>query len=183
MNLTFKLDYKRLIVQLLPTSLRKPTLFRLLKASAQPLVTMHDAFLASRKQNLYVTNQTGQVCYLRGLLNDTFDPELRRLYITCGETSDWMILYKKSLFTAPENKHPSWLRSADEKKKKTLLFRNEVKLVPKKGSISAAGVDFIIMIPIALRGIVDENRVISLVNFYKLASKRYIIQYYQNNNR
>jgi hypothetical protein len=178
MSSVFKIDYKKLPVLLLPTFLRKSVLYRLLKAAIKPVVSLYDAFLTTRNQNNYTINQTGQVCYLRGLLNDAFDAELRRLYVADGEASDWIILYKKSLFTPTDSKHPLWLLSADEKQGETLLFRGEVRLVPKKGSVSAAGVDFMVMVPMVLRGKIDENRIISLVNFYKLASKRYTIQYY-----
>lgn len=178
MSAVFKIDYKRLVVMLLPTGLRKPILFGLLKVAVKPITMLYDTFLSSRRQNIYVINQTGQVCYLRGLLNDAFDVELRRLYVANGEASDWTILYQKSLFTAIDNKSPLWLTGADEKQAGTLLFRRDVRLVPKTGSVSAVGVDFMVMVPMILRGKIDENRMISLVNFYKLASKRYIIQYY-----
>lgn len=179
MSKVFEVDFKRLVVLILPTFLRKPLLFSLLKALVRPAVSTHAAFLAARREALYKANHTGQVCYLRGCLNDAFDSDQRRIYIADAESLDWCFLYKKETFTEEGKGNPIYLGFATEKQQKTLVFSaGGVKLLPKQGTVGAMGVDFSVMVPMAMRGKIDESRIVSLVNFYKLASKRYMIQYY-----
>jgi len=177
----FEVDFKRLVVLLLPTFLRRPLLFALLKALVRPLVSMHTTFMAARREALYKANHTGQVCYLRGCLNDAFDSDLRRIKLADAESLGWCILYKKETFPPDGKGKPLNLAFASEKQKKMLVFgigNKGVALLSKQGSIGAVGADFAVMVPMSMRGRVDENRIISLVNFYKLASKRYMINYY-----
>jgi hypothetical protein len=185
MRKIFDIDYKRLIVLLLPTFLRKPILFSFLKALIQPLIKIYDSFLLNRTQNLYKIDTTGQVCYLRKMLNDNFDSEQRRIYIGEGLASDWIFVYLKSLFNTSGGKQPTCVGNADSLSttigKKTYVFNSEntgVTLISKQGTVGASGLDFTVMVPSELRGIVDESRLTSLINYYKLASKRYAITYY-----
>lgn len=185
MSKVYDIDYKRLIVLLLPSDMRKPRLFAVIKAMIAPIVVLYDQFKVNRSLNLYKVNRTGQVCHLRGMLNDNFDPSLRRIVIADGITSDWTILYKYSLFNAIDNKQPLWVgfansSSVDGFGNTTAIFNqdNTVSLISKQGSVGTAGIDFLVMVPMALRGIVDENRIKAQVNYYKLASKRYEIQYF-----
>ncbi|SDC52234.1 hypothetical protein [Williamwhitmania taraxaci] len=179
MSKVYEVDFKRLVVLLLPTFLRKPLLYALLKAMARPVVSTHTAFMAARRQALYKANHTGQVCYLRGCLNDAFDAEQRRLYISDAESLGWCILYKKETFP-PEGKGKPIILTVGAKQSKTLVFADGkgARFVSKQGSVGAVGADFAVMVPMALRGRIDESRIVSLVNFYKLASKRYMIQYF-----
>ena len=178
MDRVYSIDYKRLIVLLLPTFLRRPLLFGLIKSLVLPIITLHSDFLAQRRSNIFQANHTGQVCYLRGMLNDAFDATLRRIYISDAEALEWTMLYKKELFNTAGGKHPLMLGKADSTANGVMVFSGGVRLVSKQGSVGAIGSDFAVMIPLALRGAVDESRVVSLVNIYKLASKRYVIQYY-----
>jgi len=181
MNKVFEVDFKRLVVLLLPTFLRKPLLFALIKALVRPVVSVHTAFMAARREALYKTNHTGQVCYLRGCLNDAFDSDLRRIYISDAESLDWCFLYKKETFSSEGKGKPIYLGFASERQQKRLMFsagNAGVKILPKQGTVGAMGVDFAVMVPMAMRGKIDESRIVSLVNFYKLASKRYMINFY-----
>jgi len=181
MSRIYIVDYKRLIVLLLPTFLRRPILFGLLKSLVCPIVTLHDQFTAQRGINIYQANHTGQVCYLRGMLNDAFDNNQRRIYIADAEPLGWTMLYKKVLFSEIGGKQPIMIGRSDSSTSSSLTFNEGntgVHLLSKQGSIGAIGIDFTVMIPMSLRGRADESRIVSLVNFYKLASKRYAIQYY-----
>lgn len=186
MNKVFNIDYKRLIVLLLPTFLRKPVLYSLLKAMISPVISLYDAFLTNRAQNIYKANINGQVCHLRGMLNDNFDNDQRRIYISNGSTNGWCFAFMQALFNTQGNKQPIWAGSADKVNidtlgNKTFVFNQGntgVLQLSKQGAIGANGMDFVVMVPVALREIVDEVRMTSLVNYYKLASKRYDINYY-----
>lgn len=178
MSKVFDVDFKRLVALLLPTFLRKPLLFALLRATVRPLISVHTAFQASRHDALYKANHNGQVCSLRGMLNDAFDPDLRRIKIKDAEALGWCILYKKEAFTDEFGKQPVFV-SCGVRRGKTIVFKDKgYRRIPKQGAIGATGADFSVMVPMALRDKVDESRIVSLVNYYKLASKRYSIQYY-----
>lgn len=176
----FNIDFKRLILSLLPTFLRKPLLYSLLKAMVQPVITVYDSFTKSRSENLYKLKITPQICYLRKMLNDSFDIDLRGIYISDGNPSNWVIAYPQARFNATDGKQPLWAASANETQLNKLIFTTNagVTIVPRQGDIGASGLDFNVMVPSRLRGIADEKRMISLVNYYKLASKRYAISYY-----
>ncbi len=167
MNKIYDIDYKRLLVLLLPIKLRKPGIFGIIYSLIKPVISMYDTFLSNRKNNLYLANITPQVCYLRKLLNDTFDPSLRRISVQSdGETNDWIILFSYTLFNTVDQKHPVW------------LSKNTYVKVSKQGNMNDYGYDFAILVPAELRNINNHNRIMSLVNNYKLASKRYIINYF-----
>jgi len=179
----FNIDYKRLVVMLLPPFMRLPLLFGIIKAIIRPVITAYDTFMTNRSQNIYRVTRTGQVCHLRGMLNDAFDSALRRIYIADGQAGGWVFLYQQALFNVVDNKHPLIVTQSDAVivdalGNTTVIFNEGLTLIPKQGSIGASGIDFLVMVPFALRGAVDENRIKSQVNYYKLASKRYEIQYY-----
>lgn len=183
MSKIFEVDFKRLVALALPVELRKPKLFALIKAATRPLVQLYDLFLSNRAANIYTVNITPQVCYLRKMLNDNFDITARRLYVANGVVNDWHFAYSYS--TDPDM--PLVAGKADSTQlgavtgSKVLVYNNDnegLKLISKQGDIGTTGFDFYVMIPFALRGLIDENRVKSLINYYKLASKRYAIQYY-----
>lgn len=184
MSNVFNISYKRLVVLLLPTFLRQSLVFILLASLTRPIVKLYDTFKVARQQNIDRINQTGQVCYLRGMLNNTFDPTLRRIRIDDGNVADWQILYKEETFNDVDHGQPLYVKSAsnivtDVLGNKLLLLGNDgVVMVVKRGDVGAIGFDFFVKIPTALRGIADENQIKALVNYYKLASKRYEIQYF-----
>lgn len=103
------------------------------------------------------------MCYLRAALNDTFDPELRRITITdTAQNVGVMLVFQR-----------------DEERTIFVPLRNSgtVLLVNRRGFGGASGYDFVVNIPLALRGL-DEARLTAVVNTYKLASKRFAISYY-----
>lgn len=176
----FNIDFKRLVLMLLPTFLRKPLLYSLIKSAVAPMVTLYDQFLRSRSDSLYRLRITPQVCYLRRMLNDNFDPDLRGIRITDGNPSNWIFAYPESRFNATQGKQPLWASPANAKQPGLLIFTSDtgLRVVPRQGDVGASGLDFNVMVPARLRGVTDEKKMASLVNYYKLASKRYAISYY-----
>lgn len=176
----YNIDFKRLILSLLPTFLRRPLIYSLLKVVLRPAVTGYDVFMKNRSENLYKLRITPQVCYLRKMLNDSFDVDLRGIYISDGNPSNWVIAYPQAMFNAEGGKQPLWAASATQTQPNKLIFTTSegVTMVPRQGDVGASGLDFNVMVPSRIRGIADEKRMVSLVNYYKLASKRYAISYY-----
>lgn len=154
----FELNIKRLVTLLLPTFLRKPRITFLLRASTYSLSNLYDSFMHNRNgdrySNIYKINHNGQVFSLRKVLNDEFDSSSRRITIDDVEVKDWLMIYQ------------------DEEAKHVMLG---TKKVYREDMIGQEKADFIIDVPFVLSE--DERaRMHSIVNYYKLVSKRYTIQ-------
>jgi len=181
----FSINFLKLISDFLLTSLRQTWLISFVRAMIDPLTVLYGNFMSNRADNIYTATITGQVCYLRKMLNDTFDAELRRITINDGNISDWILIYKMALFNNTYNKQPLMSGKADTITTtisgNIYSFSNGntgVKMISKQGAIGSIGIDFAVNVPTDLYGIVDEIRMKSLLNYYKLASKRYVINYY-----
>ncbi|MCM1219594.1 MAG: hypothetical protein NC548_34370 [Lachnospiraceae bacterium] len=70
----FEIDFKRLAVLLLPMTLRRPLIFGLLRAGLVGLEAVYNEFKNMRAGHIFRLTHNGQVCYLRGALNETFGP-------------------------------------------------------------------------------------------------------------
>jgi hypothetical protein len=128
-----------------------------MEALLYPLRALLKLFYTSRDADLYNLNHNGQVCYLRGMLNDVFDPILRRITISDSFRYNYVIFY-------PE---------ADDK---SILF--ETVLFARSEFIGTESAEFNVNVPAALNITQDEElRMKSLLNYYKLISKRYAIIY------
>lgn len=118
-----------------------------------PLIKVVDDFNFSRNQNLYNLAHNGQVCYLRKVLNDRFDIAQRRIKIIDGNQ------YKREYIYTDGEKKPRFLG--------TMYLRDDA-------DYSDTGVDFVVLIPAGLN--YNDYEMRALIDFYKLASKRYKIQ-------
>ncbi|NDP26466.1 MAG: hypothetical protein GZ087_03425 [Flavobacterium sp.] len=157
----YKVDWDRLILLLLPTFLRKPVLFGFLKALVSPIgvtnESVHYRWERFRDDNLNKLSYNGQRCYLRKVLNDRCDANLRR--ITIGNTAQ---LDQDYLYTTAENLDV-YLG--------TMYLENDFNYV-------SGLVDFLVNVPKVLKDS-NENKIIALLEFYKLAGKSYKIVYYE----
>ncbi len=150
----YNLNINRLVELLTPTFLRKEKMLAWLRALHFPLIKVLDDFNFNRNQNLYNLAHNGQVCHLRKALNDRFDVAERRIKIADGNK------YKRQyIYTLGEQK-PKYLG---------------VMYLRQNTDYSDTGVDFIVLIPRDL--IYNEYEMKALIEFYKLASKRYKIEY------
>lgn len=148
----FNIDIDRLIILLTPTFLRSAVLLAWLKALCEPLYFVQDLFLENCKNNLYNLAHNGQVCKLRAVLNDRFDISQRRIYINDGNKQQ-----RQYIYTQGEQK-PKFLGTI-------FLYDNS--------EYDDAGIDFIVWLPSDLQ--YNEFEMTALIDFYKLASKRYKI--------
>ena len=151
----YNLNINRLVELLTPTFLRKEKMLAWLRALHFPLIKVVDDFNFNRNQNLYNLAHNGQVCYLRKALNDRFDVAERRIRITDGNK------YKRQyIYTLGEQK-PKYLG---------------VMYLRQNTDYADTGVDFIVLIPAGLN--YNNYEMKALIDFYKLASKRYKIETY-----
>nr|DAJ26323.1 MAG TPA: hypothetical protein [Bacteriophage sp.] len=149
----YNLNIDKLLVLLTPTFLRKPKLIAWLRTLAMPLNKLLDDFKVHRERDLYNLAHNSQVCYLRKAINDEFDPQLRRIKIEDGRQNQRLYIYSRSA------NRPLYLG-------KVFLYQ--------RGTYIDGGVDFIVVLPQGLE--YDRYKLEALVNFYKLAGKRWTIE-------
>ena len=77
----FNINIAKLAIQLLPMCLRGNRMKGFVKACAEPLKYVGDAFEDYREGSDYRLTHNSQVCYLKAVLNDKFDPLLRGITI------------------------------------------------------------------------------------------------------
>ncbi len=150
----YKIDYNRLGIVMLPTFLRKAVLVSYLQSLLVPIDSLYYKWSVFRTDNLYKVEHTGQICYLRKVLNDKLDVSLRRIYIGDGNR------YKRPyLYTTSENR-PKYLG--------TMFLR-------QRADYADTGVDFIVYAPIEIIN-TSPYELKALIDFYKMGGKRYKIE-------
>jgi hypothetical protein len=118
------------------------------------LQVLQNDFEKNRDNNIYKLVHTGQACYLRKVLNDTFDKTERRIYITDGGDNDVLLIH----------------RDSDQKLTELPI------IIHRDEDYGDSGYDFVVVIPAAINFTREvELHMKSVINFYKLAGKRYKI--------
>jgi len=151
----FKIDYDRLIILSLPTFLRKIGVVSFLSSLNTAIKSVYANFTDNQNSNIYKLAHNGQVCYLRAALNDSFDPSLRRIYITEGNKFNRVYIY-----TNAENQ-PRYLGK--------MYLRTSL-------DYGDTGVDFRVVVPKDFDLTNNIYQLSAMIDFYKLASKRYKIE-------
>jgi len=147
----YNLNAQNLVLQLLPTFLRTTRLGSFLSLAASEIVDINNLMITDRNQSIKKVSHNSQVCKLRKILNDTFDYE-RRIKIVDG------ILKKPQYIYTDAEQKPKYLGEI-------VIYTNS--------ETEGNGIDFIVIIPGELQNY--QTEIISLVNFYKLAGKRFKI--------
>lgn len=159
----YDVNFKRLALLLLPTFARRPLLAALAYAMVAPLNWLHTKFVLFQRTTDYRLTHNGQVCRLRAVLNDTFDPIERRITITedAGGTGPLVL----------------WQRSENRAILVPMRGTGRAVIVNRRGFGGTNDVDFWVNIP--LNADIDVARLMAIVNVYKLASKRFSINHLQ----
>lgn len=148
----FDIDYRRLAILLLPTMMRGKKMSAWLQSAVAPIAVIYSDFTAGRLNALYKLAHNSQVCYLRKALNDAFDPSIRRIRIEEGNRFKRFYIYTR----------------AEKQARYMTAFLRQTE------DYADTGVDFRIITP---KGIGEGNyQMRALIDFYKLASKRYLIE-------
>lgn len=148
----FAINWSRLSILLTPTFLRESIMDAWVKLLVSGVGDVHYAWLQFRTANIYNLAHNSQKCYLRGALNDRFDNQLRRIRIDDGNA-----FKRKYIYTDAEEK-PKFLG--------TMFLYDD-------SDYADTGVDFIVVVPAGLMYSIYEMK--ALIDFYRLASKRYKI--------
>lgn len=161
---TYNVNIKRLALLTLPTWLRRPLVGALIYAGVSPLGRLLQELRAFRSATGYRLEHSGQVCKLRGVLNDEFDPELRRIRIEDGDSLDG------------GEGAAVWMREMGRWAMVPRRGTGAVR-VHREGFGGTGGYDFWVMVPDELRTTATETRLRAMVYMYKLAGKRFAIIY------
>lgn len=158
----YEVNFKRFALLLLPTFWRKPILATIAYAIVSPLGYLHTRFILFRRESNYRLTHNGQVCYLRAAINDTFDPIERRITVTEEAESVGILI----------------IHEREEEKPQLLPCRTgKAIIINRRGFGGTNTTDFWVNIPFALYETVDITRLKAIVGSYKLASKRFSINY------
>lgn len=156
MDKIFDLNYDKLAIMLLPSFLRKQKTVAFIQALLMPIKLLYRDFTAKRSSNLYNLSHNGQVCRLRKLLNDNFDPIDRRIYITDGNRYQ-----RQYIYTAAEQQKrylgSMFLRPSDD--------------------FADAGIDFRVVVPDGFPLETVNHQLKATIDYYKLAGIRYKIEF------
>jgi hypothetical protein len=162
----YQINWYVLLRLLLNNRWRKPRLLDFLKGSFVVLSQLYTLFLSFRTESLYKVRHNSQIVYLENVLNDVFDPILRRIVIQNAVFKNPIYFYepeenKEVFFYEPEDNQPVYFREPNE--------------------FVGDGVDFFVFVPPDLQPTnaqQEQNlltRMNGLINYYKLYSKNYSI--------
>lgn len=165
----YNIDFPKLANLLTPPFLRKEKLIDWLIALLKPLGEVNVRFNSFRKKSIYQVTHNGQVYSLQAVLNDAYDDELRRIRIVDSIDIDPLYIYPENdnrpVYIYPEGQDPNQVYIYDDS-----VFED-------------IDTDFIVLIPVEYRPADAQElnilliQIRSLINYYKLASKRYIIEW------
>lgn len=91
----YNINWNKFAALLLPTSLRNSTLISFLISFFEPLKVLWNLFLLFRLEQLYQTEINCQTVKLERVLNDTYDPIERRIFISPGTYYDPPVFYEE----------------------------------------------------------------------------------------
>lgn len=160
-----RIDYRKLVILLLPTFLRRPVLMAWLRAMVYPLQQLHDRHQAARTQRLYELRHTSQICFIKDALNNEFGITD---YADGFEIEDinakgnWIWVYDENVERFDDEQHmlfdePTWIHDISSILPPTSAF---TVLVPKHIEIDET----------------NDARIRSVVNKYRLASRTFEIK-------
>ncbi len=156
---------------LIPRKIRGQNLVAMLGAMLIPIQSINNKFVQWAKELRYKLSFTGQVIYLEHILNDVFDPVNRLIYIddpTVINTDLNAIFYKIEdqpvdfvTYYSTGEPNPMPLQEG-------LYYQSEYTLVPH----------FIVFVPTSILTASIQINISGIVDYYKIAGKKYTIQPY-----
>lgn len=149
----FEIDFKRLTVLQLPTLLRRPLIFGLLRAGVVAVERVYGEFTKARAEHVFRLTHNGQVCYLRAMLN---------YYFGNGFSIGNM------------EQEGEWLYAVTEKGEQIPVAIAEpgpdVPVLYSEQALNAAQNDFVVFVP--ARAWAKLAEIEAMVDKYKLITKR-----------
>ena len=152
----WQIDFKKLIVWLIPTYLRRPNFLLLVSSCNWALRQKYEDYKRFVTNTNYRLDHNSQKCYLRAVLNDAFDFTLRRIQI-----DNFNALQKYYLWP-------------DEDKRDIDI--SETIFLWDDASYGDSGIDITVFIPVDI--VTSDNdlkRLDALMKLYALPDKEYNI--------
>lgn len=175
----YNVDFKKLALLLLPTVLRKPIVFALLKSACKAFSSMQGELFRQREECNVRMTHTSQVCYLKAILNKTFcaDTEASFNIVDVDNISgEWLMTYQEEHVEQYEHIIP-------------VVSTTEATIVYTENAIHEISADFLVEIPSESGIVLDPDndkskQMRSIVEMYRLAGKRpiYSVNNVTNNN-
>jgi len=164
----YNIDFRKFANLLIPPFLRKVVLIDWLVTLLNPVEDVNYKFKKFRDSSIYKVTHNGQVVYLQKVLNDYFDNLDRRIYIV-----DSLVI------------PPTWVYPVNENLPVYIYPENENKpvYIYDDSIFIDSGIDFVVILPLDIKptNATDLNTLEiymkSLINYYKLASKRYKLEW------
>jgi len=153
-----QINWNRLIVLLLPVRLRTATLHGYISSLIAPLVSLYNSLLSYNAITTYKLRHTSQVWSIEKVLNDEFDPVERRVRIFDAGGNSIVPLYPDADLRSV---------SLDDDLTGCLILQAD-------SGYDNGDFDFVVRLPYRYADS-QVYHMKSLVNFYKLAGKRYDI--------
>ena len=162
----FNIDFKKLAVLLIPTFLREPKHIAFVECFINPITEIQREFLDLRAKDIYKLNHTPQVCSLERMLNDHFDISQRRIRIGEVLSNEPFFIFKESENT------PKYIDETN------IIYLN------RYSANAGNGNEFTVYLPYDIwneqkteveLGEYRYYRIEALLDFYKLAGKKYKI--------
>lgn len=149
----FEIDFKRLIALLLPSWVRRPLIFGILRAGSVGVEQIYNEFKNKRAWHLFRLTHNGQVCYLRGALNQSFGNGFQ--IGTMKQEGEW-------LYAISEHGEQIKLAVSEPGPDVPVLYSEQ--------ALNMAQNDFIVFVPSKAWHRLAEIE--AMVNRYKLVTKR-----------
>lgn len=155
----FKIDFKKLAIEWLPTFLRGRIMTAIAFTLVSPIELIYNEFLKERKQNLIRIKTTCQKFSMQKRLNDYFDPVERRIKIEKAVLFEGTYLYT-------EAEDDQW------KTKSQWLYVDSNPIYLYTEAELNSEYDFIVKVPTGI----NELQLRAEVEYYMLQSKNYRIE-------
>lgn len=161
----YRIDFVKLVFQLLPPVFRRKVLFAWLSVIVLPFRDIYNQFTVYRQVVTKRLDMSGNVQYLERVLNGEFYLNGGEIYLT--DLDDGVLcLYRKV-----ENQSPLYVHAKVEVQAGKVYVR-------QNGEGSYVG-DFTVNVPSFLDTPGYLSRIGMLLEYYKPAGKKYIIKIYQ----
>jgi hypothetical protein len=156
----FDVNFKKLVMMLLPTFLRRDVMLAWLCTLTAPLITLHNTLMLRRTNTLYELNINGQVCRLRKALNDAFN------------------LPSGTIRIEDPQEYGAWIFALDEGVEPQLIAHDGANAAAwDVEAINAERSSFVVITPSHLHNANDEARLKAILNTFKLVSRNFKIIY------
>ena len=156
----FQIDFKKLVLLLLPTFLRRERIVAFLNVLTAPVASLFNLFDANREGNLYRLRTNGQVCYLRRALNDAFPDAGGQIRIEDIRSGNWVMALDESL--------------TDDQ---LIVGAAQPVIIWDADTIMKETDSFLVVVPAGVNNPNNDAKLRSILNLYKLTSKSYQIIY------